>query len=235
MAESRRSYTKRTERVLALAEDEARRLQHAYIGQEHILLGLLREEDGVAAYLLADFGVTPERVREVVIAMVGPGAVPPTRPPMYTPRARRTLELAGEQAELFGHQFVGTEHLLLGLLAEGTGMGVKVLAEFDVTLERAQGALRRLEAEGARGPRGVKGLASQLIERQRGVRRYSLVLPEDLFQQVQQLAEAEQTTVVELLRRFTRLGLLVHEIQRTPGSSLIIRQPDNSEQRLVVL
>src|SRR5437762_3388249 len=95
---SRKSYTKRTERVLALAEQEARQLQHNYIGQVHILLGLLGEEDGVAAHLLAEFGVTPGLLRQAVIESVGRGAVPPTRAPMYTDRARRALELAGDQA-----------------------------------------------------------------------------------------------------------------------------------------
>ena len=230
------AFTKKLEQVLTSAEDAALGFQHNYIGQEHLLLGLTRVNDGVAAKILAEFGVNEALVREAILAIIGPGSVQPTRPLVHTPRAQKAMELAGEQAKQFGHTYVGTEHLLLGLLAEGGGMGANALAGFDVTIEKVQDELRRrMVVEPQRGPQGIKGLASQLIERQRGVRRYSLVLPEDLFQKVQQLAESEQTTVVELLRRFTRLGLLVTEIQNTPGASLVIRQPDNTEQRLVVL
>jgi len=235
MAEASKSYTKRLERVLTIAEEEAIKLQHNYLGQEHLLLGLMLESDGLAAKLLSEFGVTEDLVRQAIDGAVGRGSVPRTIPLMYTPRAQRALELAGEQAKLLAHRYIGTEHLLLGLLAEGAGAGAQMLAGFGVTLDQAQDAVRRWMDDRGHGPQGIKGLASRLVERQRGVRRYSLVLPEDLFQQVQQLAESEQTTVVDLLRRFTRLGLLVTEIQRTPGASLVIRQADNSEQRLVVL
>jgi ATP-dependent Clp protease ATP-binding subunit ClpC len=236
MAEPRDTFTKRVERVLTIAEEEAIKLQHNYVGQEHLLLGLVMEADGLAGKILAEFGVTEQLAREAILTIVGPGSVQPTPPLVKTPRAQKALELAVEQARQFGHTYVGTEHLLLGLLVEGGGLGANALAGFEVTIEKVQEELRRrMVMEPQRGPQGIRGVASQLIERQRGVRRYSLVLPEDLFQQVQQLAESEQTSVVELLRRFTKLGLLVHEIQQTPGSSLVIRQADNSEQRLVVL
>lgn len=236
MAESHGAFTKRLERVLSIAEEAAVKLRHNDIGQEHLLLGLVLESDGLAGKILAEFGVTDTLVREAILTIVGPGSGHPTPPLAKTPRAQKALELAVEQARQFGHSYVGTEHLLLGLHTEGGGLGASALAGFEVTIEKVQEELRRrMVIDPQRGPRGIKGIASQLIERQRGVRRYSLVLPEDLFQQVQQLAESEQTTVVELLRRFTKLGLLVTEIQRTPGASLVIRQPDNTEQRLVVL
>ena len=98
----------------------------------------------------------------------------------------------------------------------------------------AEASLQRLLAEGARGPRGPKGLESRFAERQRGVRRHTLVLPEELFQQVQDLANEEQTSVTDLLRRFTKLGLLMMDVQRDPDASIVIRQ-GGSEQRLLVL
>jgi ATP-dependent Clp protease ATP-binding subunit ClpA len=236
MMSSEQSFSKRLNHVLEIAEQEAIRFQHNYIGQEHLLLGLVVEGDGVAGKILSEFGVNEALVRKAILTIVGQGSVHPTRPLVHTPRAQKALELAVMQAEQFGHRYVGTEHLLLGLLAEGGGMGAYTLAGFDVTIEKVQDELRRrMVLDPQRGPQGIKGVASQLIERQRGVRRYSLVLPEDLFQQVQRLAESEQTTVVELLRRFTKLGLLVTEIQNTPGASLVIRQADTTEQRLVVL
>jgi ATP-dependent Clp protease ATP-binding subunit ClpA len=173
-------------------------------------------------------------VRDAVLAIVPPGDGPMPDQLGYTPRMKRALRLAEQQAEQLGHRFVGTEHLLLGLLAEGEGVGADVLSGFGITLERVQDRLRRFMSEGRRGPQGVKGLVSQVVERERGVRRYSLVLPEELFQRVQTLADAEQTTVVDLLRRFTRLGLLIMDVQRDPDASIVIRQ-GGTEQRLVVL
>jgi ATP-dependent Clp protease ATP-binding subunit ClpA len=223
---------------LTYAEEEAKALGHNYVGQEHVLIGLTRVADGVAAHILQELGATETLVREAVVEGVGRGSRRVTGWLGYTPRVKQALALAGEHARGLGHQFVGTEHILIGLLAEGEGQGSLVLSRFgitlDITLEAVQASVQKLMDEGGRGPRGVKGLESQFAERQKGVRRYSLVLPEDLFQQVQALASAEQTSITDLLRRFTKLGLLIEEMQRTPNTSIVIRQGE-TEQRLLVL
>jgi ATP-dependent Clp protease ATP-binding subunit ClpA len=227
-------YSKKMQEALAFAEEEARQFSHNYIGQEHLLLGLVRVEDGVAAKVLTRFGVTLDLVRKSVGIIMGQGGPRETFSTQYTPRAARALELAVEQARRLDHRYIGTEHLLLGLVAEGQGAGSQMLAGFGVTLEKIDEEIARRAPEGARGPQGIRGVASQIAERERGVRRYSLVLPEALFQQVQELADAEQSTVAELFRRFTKLGLLVMEIQRAPDASIVVRQ-EGSEQRLLVL
>ena len=227
-------YSKRMREALALAEGEARQLSHNYVGTEHLLLGLVRVEDGVGAKMLKRSGVTTDLVREAVRAIIGLGGPQAEGNLVYTPRAQRVRALASDQADRLGHTYIGTEHLLLGLLVEGEGVGAQMLAGFGVTLATIEQELDRLVGDGARGLQGIKGAASRIAERVRGVRRYSLVLPETLFQQVQELADAEQATVADLFRRFTKLGLLVMEIQRAPDSSIVIRQGE-TEQRLLVL
>jgi ATP-dependent Clp protease ATP-binding subunit ClpA len=238
MAETSIPHSARTRMALTYAMEEARALRHNYIGQEHILIGLTRVADSAAAHILAQLGATEQLVRDAVIASVGHGTREVTGELGYSPRAKRAMQLAEERARRLGHGHVGTELVLLGLLEEGGGQGSLVLSRFgitlDITLEAVQASLDRLVEEGGRGPRGAKGFESQFAERQRGVRRHSLVLPEELFQQVQALANDEQTTVTDLLRRFAKLGLLIMETQKTPGASIVIRQ-GATEQRLVVL
>jgi ATP-dependent Clp protease ATP-binding subunit ClpA len=230
--------SRRSRQTLLFAEEEARALGHNYLGQEHILIGLTRVTDSAAAHILAELGATEQLVRNAVIASVGQGSPEVVGTIGLTPRARKAMELAAERATRLGHAHIGTELVLLGLLEEGGGQGSLVLSRFgitlDITLEAVEAFVQRLKEEGGRGPRGAKGFESQFAERQKGVRRHSLVLPEDLFQQVQALANEEQTTVTDLLRRFAKLGLLVMETQKTPGASIVIRQ-GATEQRLVVL
>jgi ATP-dependent Clp protease ATP-binding subunit ClpC len=234
MPENPSIYSRRAFQVFAFAEEEARQLGHGYVGQEHVLIGLARVDDGLASHILAELGATEELIRDAVIDSVGKGTHQQIEGLGHTPRVRTSIELAGDYARKLGHVLVGTEHLLLGLLAEGEGQAPLILARFGITLVEVEERLQRLMAEMARGPQGVKGLESQFSERRRGVRRHSLVLPEELFQRVQALASAEQTTVTDLLRRFTRLGLLVMETQSDPDTSIVIRQGDK-EQRLLLL
>jgi ATP-dependent Clp protease ATP-binding subunit ClpA len=234
MPENPTAFSRRAYQVMAFAEDEAKQLGHSYIGQEHVLIGLARVDDGLAAHILSELGATEVLVRDAVIDSVGKSTYQQKEPLGHTPRVRKSIELAGEYAGKLGHQLIGTEHLLLGLLAEGGGQAPLILSRFGITLAEVEEGLQRLMAEMARGPQGVKGLESQFSERRRGVRRHSLVLPEELFQRVQAMASAEQTTVTDLLRRFTRLGLLVMETQNAPDTSIVIRQGDR-EQRLLLL
>ncbi len=131
-------FTKRAHRVLALAQEEARRLHHHYIGTEHLLLGLLREGEGLAAQVLQKLGVTLDEARNRVEFIVGQGDHEATGEFPLTPRAKKVLHLAVEETARLGHQFVGTEHLLLGLIREGEGIAAGVLKNLGVTLEKAR-------------------------------------------------------------------------------------------------
>jgi len=126
------------------AQDEARDLDHDYIGTEHILLGLLRAEDGVAAPVLASLGVTLDDTRERVVAIVGRGTGERTggHAP-FTPRAKKALELALRESLALGHDYIGTEHLLLGLGREGEGVAAQVLAAQGADAEAVRAAVRR--------------------------------------------------------------------------------------------
>lgn len=131
-------FTERARRTLALSQDEAHALGHGYIGSEHLLLGLLDEGGGVAAVALRNLGVDPERVRQRVGSILGRGEVATTGEVSLTPRSKRILELAVDEARLLGHDFVGTEHVLLGMIREGEGVGAEVLAEMGVRLDAAR-------------------------------------------------------------------------------------------------
>ncbi len=129
-------FTQRARRVLALAQEEAERLNHAYIGTEHLLLGLVKEENGIAGQVLRRLGVTPQKVEEMVLRMSGPGRRTPHSKPDLTPRIRRVIELAVDEARRMGHHYIGTEHLLLGLVRLGDGMAVDILKSLGLSLEQ---------------------------------------------------------------------------------------------------
>lgn len=120
-------FTDRARRAMVLAQEEARLLNHNFIGTEHLLLGLLLEGDGVAAQALEGLGVSVVPVREKVQRIIGPSASLPTSGPPFTPRAKKVMELSLREALQLGHNYIGTEHLLLGLLREGEGVAVQVL------------------------------------------------------------------------------------------------------------
>jgi ATP-dependent Clp protease ATP-binding subunit ClpC len=127
-------FTDRARRVIVLAQQEARSLQHNYIGTEHLLLGLIRESDGVAAKALTAEGVTLDKARAQVISMIGKGTASPEGHIPFTPHARQVLELSLREALQLGHSYIGTEHILLGLIREGEGVGAQVLVKMGVDL-----------------------------------------------------------------------------------------------------
>ncbi len=131
-------FTKRARRVLTLAQEEALRLNHNYIGTEHLLLGLVREENGVAVKVLRELGVEPSQVIRAVERTVGRGERTPFGKPTLAPRTKRVVELAIDEARLMGHHYIGTEHLLLGLVREGEGIAVNVLRGLGVNLDRVR-------------------------------------------------------------------------------------------------
>ncbi len=138
MASRFEKFTERARRVLTLAQEEAQHFSHSYIGTEHILLGLVREEEGIAARVLINLGVVLSKVRSAVEFIIGRGEKPGSDEIGLSPRAKRVIELAIDEARHLGHNYIGTEHLLLGLLREGEGIAASVLDSFGITLERAR-------------------------------------------------------------------------------------------------
>src|SRR5207249_4327629 len=120
-------FTERARQVVVLAQDEARALKHNYIGTEHILLGLLREEEGLAARVLESLDITVEEVRAQVARIVGQGDVVTTGQIPFTPRAKKVLELSLREALTLGHNYIGTEHVLLGIVRENDGVAARIL------------------------------------------------------------------------------------------------------------
>ena len=137
-------FTERARKVLALAQEEARRFNHNYIGTEHILLGLVREEEGMAAKVLSNLGVGLNKVRAAVEFIIGRGEGTAQTEVGLTPRAKKVIELAVDEARLLGHQYIGTEHILLGLLREGEGVAAGVLESLGVSVERVHTELNRV-------------------------------------------------------------------------------------------
>jgi ATP-dependent Clp protease ATP-binding subunit ClpC len=142
-------FSERARRVLTIAQEEARQMNHSYIGTEHILLGLAREEEGVAAKILTNLGVSLNKVRSAVEFISSRGERPSTGETGLTPRAKRVIELAIDEARQLGHNYIGTEHLLLGLLREGEGVAASVLDSLGVTLERARSETAQVLSQGA--------------------------------------------------------------------------------------
>jgi len=131
-------FTGRARKVLSLAQEEAQRLQHNYIGTEHLLLGLVREEEGVAAKVLSSLGVELHKVRIAVEAIIGRGDRIVLGEIGLTPRAKKVIELAVDEARRLNHHYIGTEHLLLGLVREGGGIAAGVLQSLGVNLEKVR-------------------------------------------------------------------------------------------------
>jgi ATP-dependent Clp protease ATP-binding subunit ClpC len=134
-------FTERARQVVVLAQDEARAFRHNYIGTEHLLLGLLREEEGLGARTLENLGIVIEPVRAQVARIVGHGDEAATGQIPFTPRAKRVLELALREGLALGHNYIGTEHLLLGLAREGDGVAMRILVDLGVDAEKIRGAV----------------------------------------------------------------------------------------------
>ena len=131
-------FTDRARRVVVLAQEEARMLNHNYIGTEHILLGLIHEGEGVAAKSLESLGISLEAVRSQVEEIIGQGQQAPSGHIPFTPRAKKVLELSLREALQLGHNYIGTEHILLGLIREGDGVAAQVLVKLGADLNRVR-------------------------------------------------------------------------------------------------
>jgi ATP-dependent Clp protease ATP-binding subunit ClpA len=147
-------FTERARRVLSLAQDEAQRFNHNYIGTEHLLLGLVREGDGVAAKVLSNLGVDLAQARERVELLIGRGDRVVLGEIGLTPRAKKAVELAIDEARRLNHHYIGTEHLLLGLVREGEGIAGRVLEMLGVNLEKVRTqTIQVLSQSGSHGER----------------------------------------------------------------------------------
>ncbi len=138
MASRFEKFSERARRVLTFAQEEAQHLNHNYIDTEHILLGLVREDEGVGAKVLANLGIGLNKVRQAVEFVVGRGTKPGIGDTGLTPRAKKVIELAIDEARQMGHNYIGTEHLLLGILREGEGIAASVLGSFGITLDQVR-------------------------------------------------------------------------------------------------
>jgi hypothetical protein len=144
-------FTDRARRVVVLAQEEARLLNHDHIGTEHILLGLIHEGEGVAYLALTELGISLEAVRAQVEAEIGQGNEAPTGHIPFTPRAKKVLELSLREALQLGHNYIGTEHILLGLIREGEGVAAQVLAGLGADLDRVRQQVVQLLASAGTG------------------------------------------------------------------------------------
>jgi ATP-dependent Clp protease ATP-binding subunit ClpC len=146
-------FTDRARRVVVLAQEEARMLDHNYIGTEHLLLGLIHEGHGVAAGALESLGISLEDVRRNVEEMIGRGEAAPSGHIPFTPRAKKVLELSLRESQQLGQDYIGTEHILLGLIREGEGVAAQVLVKLGADLNRVrQQVLEMVGGRAAREP-----------------------------------------------------------------------------------
>jgi ATP-dependent Clp protease ATP-binding subunit ClpA len=178
-------FTDRARQAVVLAQEEARLLNHNYIGTEHILLGLAHEGQGVAAKALESLGISLEAVRAQVEAIIGQGQSAPTGHIPFTPRAKKVLELSLREALQLGHNYIGTEHILLGLIREGEGVAAQVLVKLGADLSR----VRRQVIQLLSGYAGGEAAAEQAGARTRLVR---MTVPAELREAEEQLTQVRQ-------------------------------------------
>jgi ATP-dependent Clp protease ATP-binding subunit ClpA len=171
-------FTDRARRSLFLSQEEARRLNHNYVGTEHLLLGLVSEGQGVAAKALESLGISLEAVRAQVEESIGQGQRAPTGHIPFNPRAKKVLELSLREATQLGHNYIGTEHLLLGLLREGEGVAAQVLVKLGADLSRVRQQVIQLLGGYAGGKEA--GARTRLVR---------MTVPKDLREAEEQLAQ----------------------------------------------
>jgi Clp amino terminal domain, pathogenicity island component len=156
-------FTDRARRVVVLAQDEARRLGHNYIGTEHLLLGLIREGEGVAAKALEALGISLDSVRQQVEQIIGQGQQAPSGHIPFTPRAKKVLELSLRESQQMGHNYIGTEHILLGLIHPGDGVARQVLVKLGADPNHVrQQVIRLLQEHSAEESVSARSAAQEL-------------------------------------------------------------------------
>ena len=203
MASRFEKFSERARRALTHAQEEAQRFGHNYIDTEHILLGLIAEEDGIATKVLANLGVLPNKIRAAVEFVVGRGERSAIGEVGLTPRAKRVIELAVDEARRLNHSYIGTEHLLLGLLRERDGAAVGVLESFGVTFEKTQAEINNILSQGASQPRAAaRGTARTPVLDQLGIDLTNAARAGKLDPIVNRNKEIER--VIQILSRRTK-------------------------------
>lgn len=245
------SFTDRVRRVLQIAREEAARLNHEYVGTEHLVLGLIQDRGGVAGAVLANLGADVDAIRQTIEALVKKGEAAP-RPGAklpYTSRAKNILELAMAEARELNHDYVGTEHLLLGALREEKGIGAQALTATGVTLARARAEVLRLlsgEAMVARSTPAFqvriddaadRSIYEQIVAQMQEAVATGVLGPGDRLPPVRHLADhldIAPGTVARAYAELERLGIVVTEgakgtrVAKRPGTPVPAdRRPEN--------
>ena len=230
-------FTDRARRVVVLAQEEARALNHNYIGTEHILLGLIREGEGVAAKALESMGISREAVRSEVEDIIGKGLQPPSGYIPFTPRAKKVLELSLREALQLGHKYIGTEHILLGLIREGEGVAAQVLVKLGADLPRVRQQVIQLlsgyegqgdesEEPGTSEPAGA-GVGSATLGRsfnnESGCKSNSLVLDQFGRNLTQAAKDGKLDPVVGREKEIERIMQVLS--RRTKNNPVLIGEP----------
>ena len=217
-------FTDRARRVIVLAQEEARTLQHNYIGTEHLLLGLIREGDGVAAKALASKGVELEATRKQVEEMIGKGNAAPNGHIPFTPHAKQVLELSLREALQLGHSYIGTEHILLGLIREGEGVGTQVLIKMGVDLGDLRTAtIDMIRGNHEGGESGKGDLANAGGVQNKGGQTGSAILDQFGRNLTQEAAEGKLDPVIGRANEIERVMVVLS--RRTKNNPVLIGEP----------
>ncbi|TQJ49397.1 ATP-dependent Clp protease ATP-binding subunit [Phycicoccus sp. SLBN-51] len=214
-------FTDRARRVVVLAQEEARMLNHNYIGTEHILLGLIHEGEGVASKALESLGISLESVREQVQEIIGQGQQAPSGHIPFTPRAKKVLELSLREALQLGHNYIGTEHILLGLIREGEGVAAQVLVKLGADLNRVRQQVIQLIS----GYQGKEGAAAGVGPgaQQEGTPAGSLVLDQFGRNLTQAAREGKLDPVIGREKEIERVMQVLS--RRTKNNPVLIGEP----------
>src|SRR4051794_33933262 len=209
-------FTARARRVVVLAQEEARMLNHNYIGTEHILLGLIHEGEGVAAKALESLGISLDAVREQVQEIIGQGQQAPSGHIPFTPRAKKVLELSLREALQLGHNYIGTEHILLGLIREGEGVAAQVLVKLGADLNRVRQQVIQLLS-------GYQGKEPATTGPQEGTPSGSLVLDQFGRNLTQAAREGKLDPVIGREKEIERVMQVLS--RRTKNNPILIGEP----------
>ncbi|MFQ3316339.1 MAG: ATP-dependent Clp protease ATP-binding subunit ClpC [Candidatus Poriferisodalaceae bacterium] len=229
-------FTDRARRVVVLAQEEARLLNHNYIGTEHILLGLIHEGEGVAAKALESLGISLEAVRNQVEEIIGQGGSSPSGHIPFTPRAKKVLELSLREALQLGHNYIGTEHILLGLIREGEGVAAQVLVKLGADLSRVRQQVIQLlsgysgSGEGSESSGGKETVGGS-SERGEGPQGGSAVLDQFGINLTQNAREKKLDPVIGRMRETERVMQVLS--RRTKNNPVLIGEPGVGKTAIV--
>ena len=226
-------FTDRARRVVVLAQEEARLLNHNYIGTEHILLGLIHEGEGVAAKALESLGISLEAVRQQVEEIIGQGGSSPSGHIPFTPRAKKVLELSLREALQLGHNYIGTEHILLGLIREGEGVAAQVLVKLGADLSRVRQQVIQLLSgyQGSGGPPGEKAGAPAGGSTTESQPTGSLVLDQFGRNLTQLAREKKLDPVIGRAREMERVMQVLS--RRTKNNPVLVGEPGVGKTAIV--